>query len=123
MTMTDKLGLGAYSTKEDVWTDYSSDVFDLDFTFKWKGASTVHVYDRARNFELFEAVPCMPTLEGAKAAIRRAKTRYARWISHHHAPCDETGIPRKKYGEHYEDIGDAGAVTVLLESIETGGNP
>lgn len=116
------IGPGASPTPNTKWTDYGFDVFDLNMTFRWDGENKVLVFDRCRNFNLFEEIPCMPTLDGAKAAIRRAKTRYAYWISNNHPAWDfEANKACKKYGVDYEDIGNAGPAKVLLFSLNIQG--
>ena len=76
------LGPGAVSTPDDKWT-----VFGDDMTFRWKGGRSIHVYDRCRNFRLFEIwtfTNTIPTLQEADRAIRRRIRQYTEWQNAHH---------------------------------------
>ena len=75
------LGPGAFRNPDDRWTVYGDDM-----TFRWKGGRSIYVYDRCRNFRLFEIwtfTNGLPTLQDADRAIRRRIRQYTEWQMAH----------------------------------------
>src|SRR4029077_17273419 len=77
----DPLGPGAYQAPDDKWTVYGDDM-----TFRWKGGRSIYVYDRCRNFCLFDIwtfTTRIPTQKEADRAIRRLIRQYTEWQNAH----------------------------------------